>query len=131
RNLVGVAAAFLEHDTSYLLGAVRGLAIQTLLETVFSTEIHAQLRAFDPHSPQPRIDALCDTLQAAWEARRRMPRGANYFKDQLTFEDCHKAGRDLFLIGTNAYDGQKTVFAHRPNQGDWPTEEAEDVAMYA
>ncbi len=131
RNIAGAAAAFLEHNTSYLLGAVRGFSIQTLLETVFSTEMHAELRAFDPRSPQSDVDALCDRLQAAWQVRRRRPRDAEYFKDQVTFETCHDRGRELFLIGTNAYNGQKTVFAYRPNQGNWPAEQAEDAAMYA
>jgi predicted acylesterase/phospholipase RssA len=92
--------------------------------------MHATLRAFDPTSSQAEIDALRDRLLAAWEHRRGRPRDAQYYTDQLTFEDCHQAGRELYVIATNAYNGQKTVFAYRPHAGDRPAEQAEDVAMY-
>ena len=128
RNYAGAAAAFTRHDAAYALGAVRGIAIQTLLETVFSTEIHARLRDYDPvGATEADWRDLRKTLVGAWQARRRRRRGADYYRDQLNFGHCT---RELFLVAVNAYNGQKTVFAHRPHQGEWEREKAEDEALY-
>jgi predicted acylesterase/phospholipase RssA len=126
RNIPGVAAAFLRYDPSYALGLVRGFAIQTLLETVFSMSMHATLRAFDPAAGPEAQAALRTDLIRAWERRRAARRDASYFTDQLTFEHTP----DLFIISVNAYTGQKTVFTRRPNAGEKPVEKAEDDAMY-
>lgn len=129
RNLAGAGAAFIRHNGAYALGAVRGMAIQTLLETVFSKPVHAHLRGIDPASVgEPGWKEVRTFLIDAWKQRRRRRRDKNYYKDQLTFADCT---RELFIIGVNAYSGQKTIFAKRPHHADWAREKAEDDAMYA
>ncbi len=128
-NLAGLGAAFIRHDPAYALGAVRGLAIQTLLETVLSREVHARLSAVDPTTLDERgRQELRDYLVKSWKQRRARARDAAYYKDQLTFGDCRKA---LFIISVNAYSGQKTVFKLRPDQANWPAEQREDDAMYS
>ena len=129
RNLPGIGAAFIRHDGAYALGAVRGLAIQTLLETVFSHDVHTHLAGLDAAS----VDATAWNdvrafLIEAWKRRRARPRDKDYYTDQLTFADCK---RELFVIAVNGYTGQKTILAKRPFHAEWPKEKAEDDAMYA
>jgi len=126
-NFAGAAAALVRHDPGYALGAVRGLAIQTLLETVFSREVHGQLKAFSADSDEQHQRQIRELLVRKWSERRGRRRDATYYADQLTFTDCTKA---LFIISVNAYNGQKTVFAVRPHQGDWDRERQEDDELY-
>ncbi len=120
RNYRGFAAAYLKYDTGAALGAIRGDRILTLLETVFSKDARGRLLAVSPDAARKELDR-CWSEQSR-KKRRMSPRA--YYADQVTFKDCP----DLFLIGTNALTGQKTVFCH---VGDRAAEEARDKRSFA
>jgi len=128
RNYGGFGAALVRHDSRYALGAVRGMAILSLLETVFSREVHARMMAFNPAvADDSTRNTMRDYLDDQWQQRQRRKRDSDYFKDQLTFADCR---HELFIIGVNAYNGQKTIFRSRSQPSDWEAERREDSEMY-
>lgn len=105
-NVGGLAASYLRSDSAAMLGGIRGRRLLTLLEALFSKNVRHDLQALGPN-----VD-LGEELLRLWGAHKRLKRTSSEFRDdQLTFADCR---RRLFLIGTNALSGQKTVFCRFP-----------------
>ena len=105
-NYRGAAEAYLRTDASYMLGAIRGDALLTLFETVFSLKRRSELKRLLGSSPDG--SAARQFLIREWGEVSRSKRTKAFYADQITFEHCP----DLFIIGVNAYTGQKTVFCH-------------------
>jgi hypothetical protein len=58
--------------------------------------------------------------------RKSANRDANYYRGQLNFQDVYRSGGgiDLYLIGVNAFTGQKTVFCRlTSDESKWPEED--------
>jgi predicted acylesterase/phospholipase RssA len=109
-NIRGLAASYLRSDTAAMLGGIRGRRLLTLLETLFSRTVRDELVKLGPN------DDLGDRVLKHWRGRIRMvplgrPDVRSEDADQLTFADCRHR---LFLIGTNALTGQKTIFCRFP-----------------
>ena len=108
-NIGGLAASYLRSDSAAMLGGIRGRHLLSLLETLFSRTTRQDLKALGSN-----VDLGAELLRH-WERCKQLKRIPARFKDdQLSFTDCRP--RRLFLIGTNALSGQKTVFCEYPGK---------------
>ncbi len=129
-NYHRAAAALLRHDMAYFIAATSGNGVLTLLDTLLSKGMPEKLTSIYPkldlqHIEEKPLNEVGRTPQAAWTERRKRRRDRFYYEDLLTFSDCRK---ELYLLGVNAYTGQKTVFAKVPKGEDkW---DGLDEAMY-
>ncbi|MGB8645372.1 MAG: patatin-like phospholipase family protein [Anaerolineae bacterium] len=113
-NYDKAAAAFLQHDLSYVRGIMSGFGVLTLMETTLSKSLRNYILT---EYPDPSVIGADEKLRRRaaqaiaeqWKKRREGPRDDTYYQDPdlLTFADCAK---ELYLISVNAYTGQKTVF---------------------
>lgn len=133
-NGEGIAASFLEHNLAYFRGGIRGFTLLCLLETLFSRKVRERLLNYDPQNiGEKEKQAIVSMIQKDIDRRKSTNRDADYYKEQLNFGDVYRGGEgiELYLIGVNAFTGQKTVFCHlNPDEGEW-TEEDDRMYEYA
>ncbi len=118
-NYYKAAASFLRHDISYFLGLTSGFGVLTLVETFLAKGMPEQLMALYPDPEVENasaLDAVERAISEAWRKRRDRRRDRQYYADLLTFSDCKK---ELYLIGVNAYTGQKVAFGKLPLPSQW------------
>jgi predicted acylesterase/phospholipase RssA len=129
-NFVGAATALLRLDAREALGAIRGDGILALMETVMSKHLRAKLQTLlDTAASTNDSRALRQFLKSNSKRNLAAAHDLNYYSDQYTFGDTLAMGRAVYIIGTNLYTGQKTIFCYLANPSDMGASDEYDEWM--